>query len=330
MFMSTTTQIRSTAHESIDLSAFGRTYRPPAAADTPPEVSDVLGEMPWRPARGLLYLILAFLLAVAVWAHFSRFDMVVEARGALVPEGYTRPVQAVGGGLVQFVLAREGETVARGQALLQLDTTEMRTRLLKLREELTSSREQLRQSRALKGPVAATLEQENRVARLQGEIAVAELNLKHTTVSAPVGGVLTTLDVNSPGAVIQAGQRIGAIAPDGARLVVEAQAPNKDIALIEKGLPAKLKFDAFPFQDYGVIAGAVIEVAPDAKANKEDGSFYKVLIAPERASFAANGRSLPLRPGLAVTAEIITERRSALDLIFAPFRKFKGEATGAK
>jgi hypothetical protein len=32
------------------------------------------------------------------------------------------------------------------------------------------------------------------------------------------------------------------IAPAGARLVVEAQVPNKDIAFIEKGLPVKLKF----------------------------------------------------------------------------------------
>lgn len=290
--MDKTTQIQSTAQESIDLAALGQTYERAEA-----------------------------LVVAAVWANFSRVDVVVEARGALVPEGYVRPVQAVGGGLVQFVLAREGETVARGQALLQLDATEMRTRLLKLREELQTSLEQLRQARALKGLVAETLEQENRIARLQVEVARAELNLKHTVVSAPVGGVLTTLDVNSPGAVIQAGQKIGAIAPDGVRLVVEAQAPNKDIALIEKGLPAKLKFDAFPFQDYGLIAGTVIEVAPDAETNKEAGSFYKVLIAPERASFAVKGRSLPLRPGLAVTAEIITEQRSALDLIFAPFRK---------
>src|SRR5262245_49835846 len=109
--MTTTTQIQSPPHESIDLAALGQTYRPAEALDTPPEVSDVLGEMPWRPARDLLYLIGAFLLVAAVWAYFSRVDVVIETRGALVPEGYTRPVQAVGGGLVQFVLAREGETV---------------------------------------------------------------------------------------------------------------------------------------------------------------------------------------------------------------------------
>ena len=328
--MATTTQTQSTAEEPIDLAELGRTYEPAVALDTPPEVSDVLGEMPWRPARGLLYLIIVFLLVATAGAYFSRIDIVIEARGALVPEGYTRPMQAVGGGLVQFVLAREGETVTRGQAILQLDATEMRTRLLKLREELTTSQEQLRQARSLKGPVASTLEQENRIARLQTEIAAAELNLKHTTISAPVAGALTTLDVNSPGAVIQPGQKVGAIAPEGARLVVEAQTRNKDIALIEKGLPVKLKFDAFPFQDYGLIAGSVMEVAPDAQANNETGSYYKVLIALERASFVAKGRNIPLRPGMAVTAEIITEQRSVLDLIFEPFRQLKGATNSAK
>ena len=91
----------------------------------------------------------------------------------------------------------------------------------------------------------------------------------------------------------------------------------------EKGLPAKLKFDAFPFQDYGIIEGTVIDVSPDAQVNKESDSFYKVTIAPSKTEIAANGKNVPLRPGLLVTAEIITERRSILGFLLEPFRKFK-------
>ena len=315
--------------ESVDLAELGKSYTPPIALDTTPEVADVIAEMPWWAARGLVYIIVGFVVVAFVWASLSMVDIVTESRGTLMPEGYVKPVQAPGAGVVQAVFVKEGETIGLGHAIVQLDATEMRTRLNKLREELATNQTQLRQMMVTR-PVGETLEQQNRIARLQTEIAAAELSLRHTTITAPVGGVITSLDVHSTGAVLQSGQTIANIAPAGVRLIVEAQVPNKDIAFIEKGLPARLKFDAFPFQDYGTVEGTVIEVSPDAQLDKGLGSFYKVTIAPRQTQIAAKGKILPLRPGLALTAEIITERKSILSLILAPFRQLKGEIGGAK
>jgi multidrug efflux pump subunit AcrA (membrane-fusion protein) len=316
---------RPTTHsDSLDLAAIGKTWAPPQEVDTSPEVSDVIGRMPWWASRGLLYIIIGFIGVALLWAGFSKVDIVAESRGTLVPEGYVKPVQAAGPGVVQNVFVKEGESVERGQPLVQLAAVEMRTRLRKLHEELETSESQLRQL-MVNRPVAETLEQQNRIARLQSEITAAELALQHTTITAPVGGIVTTMEVRGSGEVLQSGQTIATIAPNGAKLVVEAQVLNKDIAFIEKGLPAKLKFDAFPFQDYGLIEGTVIDVSPDAQIDKELGSFYKVTIAPRNTEIAAKGRKLSLRPGLAVTAEIVTERKSILSLILEPFRKLKGD-----
>ena len=313
--------------EDLDLATVGRTYAPPEESDTSSEVSDVISRMPWWATRGLLYIIVGFIVVALIWAAFSVVDIVAESRGALVPEGYVQPVQAVGGGVVQNVFVREGDQVERGQAVIQLDATEMRSRLGKLREELETNQAQLRQSMVSR-PVADTLEERNHIARLQSEITAAELSLQHTTITAPVGGQVTTLEVRSAGTVLQAGQTIATIAPAGSRLVVEAHVPNKDIAFIEKGLPAKLKFDAFPFQDYGVVDGTVTDVSPDAQFDKEVGSFYKVMIAPKQTEIVAEGKSIPLRPGLALTAEIVTERKSILSLMLQPFRDLKGKSGG--
>jgi len=329
--MNTTVQAPSNGtQEAIDLAAIGQTWAPPQALDTAPEVSDLIAGMPWWAARGLLYIIVGFLVVALLWAHFSVIDVIVETRGTLVPEGYLRPVQAVGGGLVQYVLVREGETVERGQSLFQLDAAELRARLAKLREELQTSQEQLRQLRAVKGPTAETLEQENRLARLQSEVTAAELSLKYTTITAPASGVITTLEVRGAGTIIQSGQKVATIAPAGARLLVEAQVPNKDIAFIERGMPVKLKLDAFPFQDYGILSGTIVEVSPDAQAGKEGGSFYKVMVAPGQTGIAAKGKTIPLRPGLALTAEIVTERKTILNLILEPFRQLKSEGGTTK
>lgn len=313
--------------ETVDLAALGRTWTPAQELDTTPEVSDVIAGMPWWAARGLLYIVVGFVVAALMWAGLGMIDVTIEARGALVPEGYVRPVQAAGSGVVQYVFVREGDSVERGQPLIQLDAAEARTRLAKLREEIATSREQLRRLLAT-GPVAQTLEQQNRIARLESERASIETTLKQTTINAPTSGLVTTLDVRSPGTVVQAGQNLATIAPSGTPLVVEVLVPNKDIAFIEQGLPVKLKFDAFPYQDYGTVEGRVTYVSPDAQVDKEAGSFYKVNIAPKQTAINARGRSIPLRPGLAVTANIITERKSILSLLFEPFRKLKSEVAG--
>jgi multidrug efflux pump subunit AcrA (membrane-fusion protein) len=310
--------------ETIDLEALGKTYKPPPELDTSPEVADVIARMPWWASRGLLYIIVGFLVVAVIWASLSKVDIIAESRGTLVPEGYVKLVQAPGAGVVQNLFVKEGDTVDRGQPLVQLAAAEMRTRLAKLREELNTSQAQLRQF-LVNRPVAESLEQQNRIARLQSEVSVAEQALQHTTITAPVGGVVTMVGLRGSGEVVQAGQTIANIAPSGVKLVVEAHVLNKDIAFIEKGLPAKLKFDAFPFQDYGVVEGTVVDISPDAQPDKDLGSFYKVMIAPRKTEIVTGQKTIPLRPGLALTAEIVTERKSILSLILEPFRKLKSE-----
>src|SRR5690242_4161283 len=118
--------------EPVDLAALGRAYKPPPTADTSPEVADVIARMPWWASRGLVYIILGLVVAAILWAALSKIDIVAESRGTLVPEGYVKPVQAAVTGIVQNVFVREGDTVEGGQALVQLDASEIRTRLNKL------------------------------------------------------------------------------------------------------------------------------------------------------------------------------------------------------
>ena len=122
------TEEQTSVGEPLDLAALGKTWTPPQANETTPEVSEILAEMPWWAARGLLYIIVAILLAAGLWAHFSVLDVVAEARGTLLPEGYTRRVEAQTDGVVQFILVREGDRVEANEALIQLDSAEARVR----------------------------------------------------------------------------------------------------------------------------------------------------------------------------------------------------------
>src|SRR5437763_2935725 len=205
-------------NDAVDLAALGKAYTPPQELDTSPEVSDVITTLPWWIARGLLYIVVGFVCAALVWAWLSKIDVVIEARGTLVPEGNVRPLQATGGGPVLSVLVKEGDTVARGQPLVQLDGAGLRLRLGKLQEELADDQQQLRQLLAT-GTPAERLEQQTRIARVQSEITSVEESLRHTTITAPFAGTITTLGVRSPGTVLEAGQTVATIAPSAAKLV---------------------------------------------------------------------------------------------------------------
>ncbi|HYX41129.1 MAG TPA: hypothetical protein VE821_05505, partial [Pyrinomonadaceae bacterium] len=73
-------------NDAVDLAALGKAYTPPQELDTSPEVSDVIATLPWWIARGLLYIVVGFVCAALVWAWLSKIDVVIEARGTLVPE----------------------------------------------------------------------------------------------------------------------------------------------------------------------------------------------------------------------------------------------------
>ena len=305
---------------SIDLDPLDQTWLPDNVY-TAPEVAEVIAKLPWWAVRSLLYIVIAFVVVAFAWASFARVDLVAVAKGTVIPQGNIKPIQPASSGVVQSVFVKEGDNVKVGDALIQLDAAEMRTRLFKLRQELEMSQSQLRLM-MVNRPIGDTLEQRNRIARLQTEISAAEKMLRHTTITSPATGIITTINVRGPGEVLQQGQTVAMIAPSDVPLVVETLLADKDIAFIKKGLPAKLKFEAFPFQDYGVVEGRVIDISPDV-TNKDAVNYYKVTIAPSKTSISTQEQDVMLRPGLSVSAEIITERRTVLSLLLEPARKFK-------
>ncbi|HJV91908.1 MAG TPA: HlyD family type I secretion periplasmic adaptor subunit [Azonexus sp.] len=89
-------------------------FHPPLLrlTDTPP---NPLG-------RKVLWLLLALLLALLLWALIGKLDIVAVAEGKLIPESYVKIVQPAESGIVKDILVREGESVKAGQILMRMDT----------------------------------------------------------------------------------------------------------------------------------------------------------------------------------------------------------------
>lgn len=74
-------------------------------------------------ARITAWLLMVMVLSAALWMAFGRLDVVASAPGELLPIDNVKVVQAPYGGTVRAILVADGDTVKRGQALVELDPT---------------------------------------------------------------------------------------------------------------------------------------------------------------------------------------------------------------
>lgn len=104
------------------------------------------------------------------------------------------------------------------------------------------------------------------------EITKATQRARLTKITAPVDGTVSQLGIHTIGGVIQAAQPLMTIVPKDSTLVIEAQVENRDIGFLKKGQPVKVKLDAFPFTDYGMIDATLDDISADAIATDDNGT----------------------------------------------------------
>ena len=185
---------------------------------------------------------------------------------------------------------------------------------------------------------------EAQIAALEGEIAQTgnkvkslKFQLTQYTLKAPVTGTIYAFPIQNAEATVESGDTIAKIAqvknnlyPES-ELVLRAKMPSSETAFLRTGLPAKIKLDAYPFQDYGVVEGHVSWISPDSKvANNpqtgqadERGEFFELEISVDRAYLATTNQQIAITPGQTATAEVVVRQRRLIDYFLEPFKKLK-------
>jgi HlyD family secretion protein len=144
-------------------------------------------------------------------------------------------------------------------------------------------------------------------------------------ILAPVSGVVTDLTFTQPGDKVQANNPLGGIAPSNSRSIVKVEIAENDRAFLREGLPVKLKFNAFPYQRYGLINGTLEYVSPATKpASQTKQPVYEARVSLERDYYQVAETRYPLRYGMTATVEIVVRERRLIDLALDPFRQIGG------
>lgn len=139
-------------------------------------------------------------------------------------------------------------------------------------------------------------------------------------VRAPVDGTLASVTAQTGTRVVKT-RNLAVLIPDGAIAKVEVFTPSDSIGKINNGQPAKLRVAAFPYRQYGKIAGAVesisatpVTLGASPSADAGNPSFYRITLTLTPAP--ARHGAMPLSAGMDVQAEIFLRTARLYEWIF--------------
>jgi hemolysin D len=164
------------------------------------------------------------------------------------------------------------------------------------------------------------------IAQSKSQIDSLKFQLGQRELKAPVSGILFQLPIQKAGSVVQLGTMVAEIASTNSPLIIRAQMATTESGSLRTGLPVKFKFDAYPFQDYGVLAGELIKISPNTvEVDTPNGKVaaYNLEIAIKQNCIPSADKCIPLRPGDTATAEVIVRHRRIIDFLIDPFKKLQ-------
>ncbi len=81
----------------------------------------LLASHPLPSWRLFAWPVMALLTVLLTWAFFAQLDETAVSEGEVVPQGKVRVVQHLEGGIIEQLFVAEGDTVKKGDTLIQLD-----------------------------------------------------------------------------------------------------------------------------------------------------------------------------------------------------------------
>lgn len=187
----------------------------------------------------------------------------------------------------------------------------------------------LRTKEQLKDTQTTIASTESQIAQTLSQVESLKLQLKQRIVRSPIDGTIFEFPVSKPGEVVQPGQRIAQIAPKNTDVILKASMPIQDSGFLKVGMPVKVKFDAYPYQEYGIVEGKVTWVSPDSKVQQTpqgNSESFELDITLDR-QYVDNGeKRVTLAPGQTADAEVVIRQRRIIDFVLDPFKKLQKDS----
>lgn len=214
----------------------------------------------------------------------------------------------------ELELRTERQSLARSRVKLRNQIQQLENERVLLPEEHANTTDQLR---------ARLSDLAQQIAQLHGQRAYI--------VKASRPGVVSNLQARE-GQRAQSGIPVMSLVPDGHALTARLLVPVRSAGLLDAGQALNIRYDAFPYQKFGLYDGSVVEVSdtvilPDELLNAPvtvREPVFKVSAQLAGPSIRAYGKDFSLKPGMTLSADVQLAERSLLQWLLEPIYSLKG------
>ena len=218
------------------------------------------------------------------------------------------------------------ETLLKDGDVSKLEALRAKRQVTELEARISAARNKYRQDASAE---AAKIEED--LASVNSKLSERKDVLQHTQLNAPVAGVVKFLKITTIGGVLRGGDELMQIAPTDEDLIIEAKVNPSDVGQLSVGLPVSVKVDAFDYSVYGMLNGDLIYISPDTLSETgqsgQTQTFYRVKIhLPRKQAQNPKARDIVVKPGMTVSIDIKTGKRSVLSYLAKPVIKAFGGA----
>ena len=146
-------------------------------------------------------------------------------------------------------------------------------------------------------------------------------DLARMQIRSPATGQVVGLAVQSVGAVVQPGQKLMDVVPQGERLVLETRIEPHLIDRMQPGLLTDVRFSAFAHSPQLVVEGEVMSVSQDLLIDAHTGVSYYLARVRITAEGMKTLGSRQMQPGMPAEVIVKTGERSMLTYLLSPLTK---------
>ena len=120
----------------LGLKSKGKENLAPEETEFLPAILEIT-ENPVSPTIRILISVLVAIIAIAfLWSVFGHVDEVAVAPGKIIPSGFVKVIQPESKGVVKQINVKDGQTVKKGDLLIELDQTISGAELARIKKEI--------------------------------------------------------------------------------------------------------------------------------------------------------------------------------------------------
>jgi HlyD family secretion protein len=219
-------------------------------------------------------------------------------------------------------------TDARAEMARSLASAEQAGQAAKLEQEALAA-ERNAYVRGLQAIVSQQLsETNNKLSDVREQLSKAKLRRELVELRSEHDAIVQSVAKASVGSVLHSGQPLITLVPADAPLEVEANIPGRENGFVHVQDPVVIKFDTFPYSQYGLAKGKVRMVSPSSFTAQEEARnptstvqvapgelFYRARLAIDEVGLHDVPAGFHIIPGMPVTADIKVGKRTVLGYI---------------